>query len=667
MLMSDLRFAISEYARDPENAEKNFFLATLYEAQGQYAAAISFYLRAAERTADDDLAYESLLKVGLCYDRHDNRHNTVRGVYKHAITFRPDRPEAYYLLAKFDNYYQNFPDGYLIACLGLNCANFDLPPLRDRMGYTGKHLIVFEKALAAWWWGKGDESRKLFSYIAENYYDQLDPYTLGVLQDNLVKLGISPLKRYGAKAVTNSEIVNNIDWGTLTWDDIITIKREIGNEDVYGYWRGVKKDDVVVDVGASVGPFICTILNKQPSKVYCVEPSKVLTTQLRENIEKYNESAIPVEYVNKAIVGNYDKVNIFGGSNDFETTSFIDFVADNNIDRINFLKIDCEGGEYSIFADENINFLLNNVEYIAMEVHLNYDGCREKFKRFRDKYLRRFKNYKVVSCTTQQIVWGANVDLKSLIFDNNFIDTYKCEFMVYIWNRKFDWGSNLPEYAEMFETEIFVNKMYEKYFNVNQGDVVVDFGANAGAFSYSIMDKSPSHVYCVEPSPTIISALRKNMEGYPVTIVNKAITEVSFDEANVPADGVFIHDNRHGTYSGISFKDFIATNNISKIDFLKFDCEGGEYFIFTDENYDFIKNNVKHMVGEWHITHQEDAVAKFKKFRDTYLKNMCNFHIFDRNDVEVSHLIFDDSYIENFDAEHKHDFTGQLIIYINNN
>ena len=35
----------------------------------------------------------------------------------------------------------------------------------------------------------------------------------------------------------------------------------------------------------------------------------------------------------------------------------------------------------------------------------------------------------------------------------------------------------------------------------------------------------------------------------------------------------------------ITFKKFIDLYGIHKIDFLKTDCEGGEYDIFTDENF----------------------------------------------------------------------------------
>jgi FkbM family methyltransferase len=43
----------------------------------------------------------------------------------------------------------------------------------------------------------------------------------------------------------------------------------------------------------------------------------------------------------------------------------------------------------------------------------------------------------------------------------------------------------------------------------------------------------------------------------------------------------------------ITFKTFIDLYNIEKIDFLKIDCEGGEYDVFNLENFEWVKNNVK--------------------------------------------------------------------------
>ena len=49
--------------------------------------------------------------------------------------------------------------------------------------------------------------------------------------------------------------------------------------------------------------------------------------------------------------------------------------------------------------------------------------------------------------------------------------------------------------------EIFEDKLYEKFFTVEEGDIVMDFGSSVGPFTYSILDNKPKHVYCIEPSP----------------------------------------------------------------------------------------------------------------------------------------------------------------------
>ena len=45
------------------------------------------------------------------------------------------------------------------------------------------------------------------------------------------------------------------------------------------------------------------------------------------------------------------------------------FIKDNNFKKINFLKIDCEGGEFDIFKNISKDFLRDNVDKIVCEVH----------------------------------------------------------------------------------------------------------------------------------------------------------------------------------------------------------------------------------------------------------------------------------------------------------
>jgi FkbM family methyltransferase len=228
----------------------------------------------------------------------------------------------------------------------------------------------------------------------------------------------------------------------------------------------------------------------------------------------------------------------------------------------------------------------------------------------------------------------------------------------------FDWGSTSLEYINLFTKENFIDRTYEKHGRVKAGDIVVDIGANCGSFTYSILGREPAHVYCVEPSNTLIHALRTNMQNGPVTIINKAISDAKEDNKVIAKSGVYIYENEGNTYDTISFKNLIEENNISRIDFLKFDCEGGEYSIFTKENYNFIRTNVKHYAGEWHITDHENAVERFIEYRDLYLEGCLEVRVYERAGDEVTHKIWDNDYLYSFRDWWKNTYFGQFLIYV---
>jgi FkbM family methyltransferase len=427
---TELEKLLITYANDTENSKINFLIGLWYEREGHTAPALSYFLRSAERSDDVNFQYLSLIKCYFCYERQGTRDNTAKSILLQAMSILPKRPEAYYLACKFHEKRNQWSDCYSYACQALGVCEFNLEALECDIEYPGKYGLFFGKAISAYWWGKGDEARETFTYILDNY--DLPYEDKKLIHDNIIRIG-------GKIKNTIDNIFNDdFDWANLTYSDIVTIKREIRDENVYGFWREVKQNDIVMDIGASVGPFVSSILNKNPQKVYCVEPSKNLLKTLSKNCAEYllNAKENPLIYINKAICDeSLEKVNIFGGEDNFETTSFKQIISDYQIEHINFLKIDCEGGEYSIFKDENMNFLLNNVDFMAIEMHLKYARGRDNFKIFRDNYLTQFKNYKVMSCTTQSISHGNSIEIAQNIFDDNFIEEYNCEFMIYIMNR----------------------------------------------------------------------------------------------------------------------------------------------------------------------------------------------------------------------------------------
>ncbi len=420
--MNQIECLLSEYVNDSENAENNFKLGVWYWNQSHSAPALSYFLRCAERAEDPTLAYEALLWSHLCYETQGTRDMTARTLLQHAIHELPNRPEAYYLLAKFHSKREQWTDAYMAATQGLTLTEKDLPPLRNDIGYVGEYTLLYEKAVSGWWWGKNIESGLIFKDLHENY-------------------------------------------------------------------------------------------------------------RMQE------------EYHNKVL----------------------------------------------------------------------------------DNLQKHFPN---------------------LLVPPNF-----------------DWGNTDPEYVEMFSKENFIERTYEKHCQVKLGDVVVDAGANCGSFTYSILGKKPKKIYCIEPSNTIIHSLKKNVGHGPVTFINRAISDFESDSVVIADRGVYIYGNDGNEYPTTTFKKIIERNNITRIDFLKFDCEGGEYSIFTKENYDFIINNVGHCAGEWHINDHKDAIERFIEFRDLYL-NKCNLlRVYERSGKEITEQIFDNNYLYGFREYWKHTYLGQFIIY----
>jgi FkbM family methyltransferase len=218
---------------------------------------------------------------------------------------------------------------------------------------------------------------------------------------------------------------------------------------------------------------------------------------------------------------------------------------------------------------------------------------------------------------------------------------------------KFIWEPKCYDgFQETVTKEIFIDKIYEKYFEVEENDVVFDIGASLGPFTYSILHKNPQQVFAFEPSYEEFKTLVLNTRHGNVTHINKGISNKigEFD-----FQFVFDVSGSHKLYS-TTFQKVIHDYNIKKIDFLKTDCETGEYDIFTIDNLLWIKENVKKIAGEWHLG-QPWMKEKFKIFRDVYLRVFPNFRILSYDGVEITDQIWDESFIPYF---------NEIMIFIDN-
>jgi len=215
--------------------------------------------------------------------------------------------------------------------------------------------------------------------------------------------------------------------------------------------------------------------------------------------------------------------------------------------------------------------------------------------------------------------------------------------------KSFYWGNKSNWYKDQATKEIFENKTYEKFFEVEEEDIVVDLGASIGPFIYSILSKNPRKCYAVEPLSDQINILYKNINQPNVSIIQGAITDKK--NVNISWDG---NSEKVPTFT---FKEFLDKNDITKIDFLKCDCEGGEYDVFQQSNIEFLKTIPK-IVTEFHLVYNEDLhQCKFRWFRDNILTQFNNIQVYSVDGIDVKWDLWNEHFIE---------YYNEVIIYIDN-
>lgn len=187
--------------------------------------------------------------------------------------------------------------------------------------------------------------------------------------------------------------------------------------------------------------------------------------------------------------------------------------------------------------------------------------------------------------------------------------------------------------------EIFYDKIYERDFvKVSIDDVIVDIGANYGVFSlYSQMFK-PKKVYSVEPIKSTFENMKKNLDGYDVVCINKAISDENgvetFALTNVNGNN-FSLKNIDGYHpSEVINEELVETTTIDQlisdydipyIDFLKVDCEGGELDLFQTINKDYLKNNINKIALEYHSMTIKETVIEILTNNGFIIEDIVGF------------------------------------------
>ena len=108
-----------DFIMDPKNSKTCFDIAESYFAEGHYASAMGFYLRAADYTDDEDLRYSARYMVVKSLSVVGHRDVFEEGMWWKVINSDTGRPEGYVAMARYYQFRGNTRLTYQVAKLGL--------------------------------------------------------------------------------------------------------------------------------------------------------------------------------------------------------------------------------------------------------------------------------------------------------------------------------------------------------------------------------------------------------------------------------------------------------------------------------------------------------------------------------------------------------------------
>lgn len=170
--------------------------------------------------------------------------------------------------------------------------------------------------------------------------------------------------------------------------------------------------------------------------------------------------------------------------------------------------------------------------------------------------------------------------------------------------------------------------------NIEEGDVVIDCGANLGVFS-AIAAWKGAKVHAFEPMKDVFTYLEKQSEVYPEQIipVNKALSDTC---GNIE---MFVGDEEHMTQSTllenegfkkeivecITLDKYVAENKLDKVDFIKADIEGSERMLLMGGKNVLAKYAPKLSICTYHRPDDREVLTEIIKSANPDYKIVYNW------------------------------------------
>lgn len=160
---------------------------------------------------------------------------------------------------------------------------------------------------------------------------------------------------------------------------------------------------------------------------------------------------------------------------------------------------------------------------------------------------------------------------------------------------------------EEFESqinEIFFEEHYAKG-KVKKNMVIMDIGANVGSVCIYFRDWAKK-IYAIEPEATNFECLTRNTNDLSnVYRFNCAILSYDgvltlYGTEDSPPQSLFNGDIKEEVPC-FKMDTFFTKEGIKKIDLLKIDAEGAEYYIFASDAFAKVADKIDNIIGEAHF------------------------------------------------------------------
>jgi FkbM family methyltransferase len=638
-----------EFSLDTENGQKNYDIAKWYESIGHTAPAHTYYLRAAERADNDLLSYQSLIRASLCYRQQGSRDATEKVLIENALNFLPHRPEAYYFLSLLYEKKQEWQNCYTYANLALQHSDKEsiVPE------YSGKHLLIYQKAISAWWWGKGQECRNLFYELVDKYWNNLSDAHKKSVEENISRLGLGPNSQ-------SSITYNKKDYSKLRYKFPGSKNIETSHSQVY--------QDM----------FILSMLNGKRNGTFLeiggADPIKNNNTALLEKF--FDWKGVSIEYDEKFIENyrNNRSAKLFH-DNALEI-DYRNLLQENFKDNvIDYLQLDIEPARNTYECMLKIPF----DEYKFAVITYEHDYYVDVTKSYREKS-REFLTSKGYVLVANDISPDGISNFEDWWVHPDLVNQNIINIMTDVSNnikKVDDYMLSNCYYAE-FETDKYVRETF--FPDLSYKGVMVEVGAGPPTFISTSKHFRDSgwRTICIEPNPKFVQQHQKegneiyqyacsNEEKKTEFVINYNNDEwyseendgVSFSSLNIRYQNIPEHNTQEIIeVKTIKLNTLLEKINVEKVDILSIDVEGWELDVMM--GFDIKKYNPEVIIlenfekkPEYETFMNERGYIKHNElsYNHIYIKEQTNSFSISKNKKSTSWII--DNFYENPDEVRK--------------